>query len=332
MTLLHVQPEPFFLQAYAMSGLFPRTPPGYRIGYWYWEMSTVPASWDLAALNVDELWAATRFVADALKARYDVPVFILPPGIELAPFPPQSRSRFGVPEDRFAFLFVFHMMSIMERKNPLGLIRAFSRAFRRDEPAVLVLKTTFGDKHPDLMSELRKAAAQAEAEVILIDEIYTQDETLALMQVCDAYVSLHRSEGLGLTLAEAMLLAKPVVATGFSGNIDFMNKENSLLVDYSVVPIGKSIPPYEAGMRWAAPSEEHAAALMRLLFDDRAFGAALGARAQEDLRRNLGMAAAGRRMAERLATLREDRLARSGVATATLPASSRCLLHGGRLG
>lgn len=312
-TLLHIQPEPFFLRAYAMAGLHPRTPSSYRIGYWYWEMSTVPASWDLATLAVHELWAATRFVAGALRERYDVPVYILPPGVELVPFVPQPRSRFGVPEDRFAFLFVFHMMSIMERKNPLGLIRAFSRAFRRDEPVVLVLKTTFGERHPELMGELRRAAAQAEAEVMVIDEIYTQGETLALMQACDAYVSLHRSEGLGLTMAEAMLLGKPVIATGFSGNTDFMNKENSLLVDYSVVPIGRSVPPYEAAMRWAAPSEEHAAAMMRLLYDDRAFGAALGARAQEDLRRNLGMAAAGRRMAERLATLREDRLARAGA-------------------
>lgn len=315
-TLLHIQPEPFFLRAFAMAGLHPRTPSSYRIGYWYWEMSTVPASWDLATLAVDELWVATRFVADALRERYDVPVHILPPGVELALFAPQPRSRFGVPEDRFAFLFAFHMMSIMERKNPLGLIRAFSRAFRRDEPVVLVLKTTFGENHPELMGELRRAAAGATAEVMVIDEIYTQGETLALMQACDAYISLHRSEGLGLTMAEAMLLGKPVIATGYSGNTDFMNEENSLLVDYSVVPIGRSVPPYEADMRWAAPSEEHAAALMRRLYDDRAFGPALGARAQQDLRRTLGTAAAGRRMAERLATLREDRLARAGYRSA----------------
>ncbi|MFO1146555.1 MAG: hypothetical protein U1E33_08450 [Rhodospirillales bacterium] len=112
-----------------------------------------------------------------------------------------------------------------------------------------------------------------------------------------------------------MLLGKPVVATGFSGNVDFMNKENSLLVDYSVVPIGKTILPYDADMRWAVPSEEHAAVLMRRLYDDRAFGSALGARAQEELQLTLGVAAAGRRMAERLASLREARLARPGQAS-----------------
>jgi glycosyltransferase involved in cell wall biosynthesis len=174
-----------------------------------------------------------------------------------------------------------------------------------------VLKTTFGESYPKLMDELRAAAAEAAVEVIVIDEIYAQDETLSLIETCDAYVSLHRSEGLGLTMAEAMLLGKPVVATGFSGNTDFMNASNSLLVDYQVVPIGVSIPPYEAEMRWAAPSEEHAAALMRRLFDDRAFAAALGARAKEDLGRNLNIEAAGRRMANRLSEIRNARLAKA---------------------
>jgi glycosyltransferase involved in cell wall biosynthesis len=310
-TLIHVQPEPFFPRAYEMCGLFPRMPRGYRIGYWYWEMDTVPASWDQAALGTDELWAATQFVADALKARFDIPVFTLPPGVVLTPFTRRPRACFGVPEDKFVFLFVFHMTSVMERKNPLGLIRAFARAFRSDEPVVLVLKTTFGESYPKLMDELRAAAAEAAVEVIVIDEIYAQDETLSLIETCDAYVSLHRSEGLGLTMAEAMLLGKPVVATGFSGNTDFMNASNSLLVDYQVVPIGVSIPPYEAEMRWAAPSEEHAAALMRRLFDDRAFAAALGARAKKDLGRNLNIEAAGRRMANRLSEIRNARLAKA---------------------
>lgn len=309
-TLLHVQPEPFFGRAYEISGLHPRRSRGYRIGYWYWEMDTIPASWDRSAMQTDELWAATRFVADALKARYDQPVLTLPPGVELPDFAPRPRSRFGIPEDHFVFLFTFHMMSIMERKNPLGLIRAYARAFRPEEKVLLVLKTTFGENHPALMAELRHAAANAGPAVMVIDEVYSQEETLALMQICDAYVSLHRSEGLGLTMAEAMLLAKPVVATGFSGNVDFMSPDNSLLVDYDVVPIGRSVPPYEAEMRWAQPSEEHAAILLRRLFDDRVLGTRLGARAQQDLRRDLNVAAAGHRMAERLAVLREERLSR----------------------
>lgn len=304
-TLVHIQPDPFFRDAYPLSGLHSRQPRSYRIGYWYWEMDTIPESWKLPALQTDELWAATRFVGDALRARFDQPVFTLPPGVALAPFQRRARDHFGVPSGKFAFLFVFHMMSIMERKNPLGLIRAFASAFGPDAPVVLVLKTTFGENHPQLIEELHRAAADAPAEVVIIDKIYTQDETLSLMDTCDCYISLHRSEGLGLTMAEAMLLAKPVIATRFSGNLDFMSDTTSLLVDCKVVEIGRSVPPYEAHMRWAEPSEEHAARLMRRIFEDRDFALALGQRARVDLKANLSPAVAGQRMADRLEAIRE---------------------------
>jgi glycosyltransferase involved in cell wall biosynthesis len=314
-TLVHIQPDPYFRDAYVLSGLHPRQPRSYRIGYWYWEMDTIPESWKLPALQTDELWAATRFVGDALKARFDQPVFTLPPGVALAPFQRRARDHFGVPSGKFAFLFVFHMMSIMERKNPLGLIRAFARAFGPDAPVVLVLKTTFGKNHPQLIEELHRAAAEAPAEVVIIDEIYTQDETLSLMDACDSYISLHRSEGLGLTMAEAMLLAKPVIATRFSGNLDFMSDTTSLLVDCKVVEIGRSVPPYEAHMRWAEPSEEHAARLMRRIFDDRDFAKALGQRARVDLEANLSPVAAGQRMVVRLEAIRaeQQRWKRAGL-------------------
>src|SRR5262249_50653039 len=151
---------------------------------------------------------------------------------------------FNLPKDETLFLFTFHMMSVVERKNPLGLIRAFNRAFRPDEPAHLVLKTSFGDRYPKQMEKLRKAAEGFR--ITIIDEIYSPSDVLALMEACDVYVSLHRSEGLGLTMAEAMLLGKPVVATGYSSNTEFMNAENSLLVDYKLVKIGRPVPPYNA--------------------------------------------------------------------------------------
>ena len=305
-TLMHIQPDPYFREAHILSGLHSRQPRSYRIGYWYWEMDTIPESWKLPALQTDELWAATRFVGDALTSHFDQPVFTLPPGVALSSFQRRSRDHFGVPYGKFAFLFVFHMMSIMERKNPLGLIRAFARAFGPGTPVVLVLKTTFGENHPQLIEELHRAAAEASAEVIIIDEIYTQDETLSLMDACDSYISLHRSEGFGLTMAEAMLLAKPVIATRFSGNLDFMSDTTSLLVDCKVVEIGRSVPPYEAHMRWAEPSEEHAARLMRQIFDNRDFAMALGQRARVNLEANLSVVAAGQRMVARLETIREE--------------------------
>ena len=306
-TLLHIQPEPFFGQAYAGSGLQPRRRRTHRIGYWYWELDSVPAAWAEAVEQTDELWTATRFVGDALRSRFDVPVFEFMPGVELPAFTRRSTAHFGIPPKQFTFLFAFHMMSIMERKNPLGLIRAFRQAFAPGEPVMLILKTSFGEKHPALIAELHTAAAETGGKIMIIDRVFTMDETISLMEACDSYISLHRSEGLGLTMAEAMLLGKPVIGTRYSGNLDFMNDDNSLLVDQTLIEISKPTPPYDIGLRWANPSEGHAAQLMRRVWEHRDFAATLGARAQSNLKATLSMEAAGRRMADRLAAIRLKR-------------------------
>ena len=216
-------------------------------------------------------------------------------------FTQQPREYFNLPEKPFIFLFTFHMTSIMERKNPLGLIGAFRRAFGSQDDALLVIKTSFGARHPSELAKLYEASQGLRVKII--DEVYSQDEMLGLMKVADAYVSLHRSEGLGLTMAETMLLGKPVIATRYSGNLDFMDDQNSLLVDYKPIVLDRDHPPYEAGLHWAEPSLDHAAQLMRRLYEDRLFAHDLGAGAEMDLRQRLSYANSGRRMAERLATL-----------------------------
>jgi glycosyltransferase involved in cell wall biosynthesis len=197
------------------------------------------------------------------------------------------------------------MMSVMERKNPKGLIRAFKLAFNSDEPVRLVLKSSFGDRHPEQMQELRAAARGAN--ITIIDDIFSPDEVLSLMDACDVYVSLHRSEGLGLTMAEAMLMGKPVIATAFSGNMDFMNEDNSLLVSYERVKLGDPIPPYDADLEWAEPSVEHAAQYMRRLFNDQKWAREIGERGRLSAQVNLSLEAAGRRIANRLDEIRELR-------------------------
>lgn len=304
-TVIHTQPQPFFERAYELADVCERVPRTYRIAYWYWEFDTIPESWLQQARAVDEVWTATEFVAQGLRERLTQPVRVLFPGVKLAPFEPRKRSHFGLRDDRFIFVFNFHMMSVMERKNPLGLIRAFRQAFRPEEPVELVLKTSSGERHPQDFQLLRRAAA--EAGVTLINEIYSAGDVLALIDACDAYVSLHRSEGLGLTMAEAMLLGKPVIATGFSGNVDFMNESNSLLVSYDVVTLDGPVPPYGAGLRWAQPSEAHAAQLMRRLYDDQEWGRALGRRARRSAEAMMSAEAAGVRLRSRLEEIRTAR-------------------------
>jgi GT2 family glycosyltransferase/glycosyltransferase involved in cell wall biosynthesis len=304
-SILHIQPEPFFdaYLARSDSAELGRNP--YRIGFWYWEFDTVPASWDRAAQSCDELWAASSFVANGLAKRYHKPVKVFLPGLELPKFPPVPRRQFGLPDGPFIFLFAFHMTSVMERKNPLGLVAAFRQAFRAGEEVMLVIKTSFGSASPAELAALNEAAANPR--IRFIDAIYSEAEMLALMDASDAYISLHRSEGLGLTMAEAMLLGKPVIATRYSGNLDFMDDRNSLLVDCSLDRLERSYPPYEAGLRWATPSVDHAASLMRRLYEDRPFGRELGARARSDLESRLSHAATGAPMAERLKVIAAGR-------------------------
>ena len=301
-TVIHVQPEPYFDAVFERAQLAEKNPRTYRIAYWYWEFASIPDLWVAKAKKVDEVWAATEFVAQGLRERLKVPVRTLFPGVKLAPFERRSRTAFGLEEKPYTFLFTFHMMSVMERKNPLGLIRAFKQAFKPADGACLVLKTSYGDRYPDQMRELRQAAEGANIRVI--DEVYSPDAVLSLIDACDAYVSLHRSEGLGLTMAEAMLLGKPVVATNFSGNVDFMDESNSLLVDYQLKKLGWPIPPYDAHLEWAEPSVDHAAQHMRRLYDDQGWARELGLRAQASAQASLSLEAAGRRFASRLAEIR----------------------------
>jgi len=303
-TLIHTQPEPFFRDAFRRADLAERSPRTYRIAYWYWEFDSIPDKWLHYASMVDEVWTATEFVAKGLREKLPVPVKTLFPGVQLGKFQRRDRAFFGIPEHSFAFLFNFHMNSVMERKNPLGLIRAFKAAFKPGEPVVLVIKTMFGSHQPLHMKQLRDAAVGSN--VILIDETYDADEVLSLMDACDAYVSLHRSEGLGLTMAEAMLLGKPVIATHYSGNVDFMDESNCLPVPYELVKLGRPYPPYDENLVWAEPSLEHAARLMRRVFDNPEWARELGARARTIAQERLSIRTASDAVARRLVEIHAE--------------------------
>jgi glycosyltransferase involved in cell wall biosynthesis len=287
---------------YRLSGLHDR-PGVHRVGIWWWEMETIPAGWRDRAEGVDEIWAPTTFIANAMQSAFDKPVFPMLPGLELPPFDPLPRSYFGLRDNRFVFAFVFDMNSRMQRKNPLGLIRAFRAAFRRDEPVELVIKVSPPESYyAELWEELRAAADDAGA--TLIDRVMTRPELLAFLNAADCYVSLHRSEGFGLTCAESMLLGKPVVATGYSGNLDFMTPENSFLVNYDRVTLEKDIDPYPKGAVWAEPRIEDAAGQMRRVYENREEALEKGLRAKQEVAQTLSLEAAGRRMAARLNAIR----------------------------
>nr|MBA2793551.1 glycosyltransferase family 4 protein [Thermoleophilaceae bacterium] len=274
----------------------------YTIGMWWWEVNRIPEHWQEAFEHVDEVWVATRHVADAITPVSPVPVVTVPMPVALPDPQPMSRERLGFPQG-FVFLLVFDYHSVFARKNPLALIEAFTRGFASGDGAALVLKCMNQEHYPEQHARLMEAAA-GHPDVHVIDRHVPRAEKDAMIAACDCYVSLHRSEGFGITLAEAMALGKPVVATGYSGNLDFMTAENSYLVDYRLVKVGEGSPPYPPEADWAEPDLEHATRLMRSVFENPAGADERAARGRAELLATHSPEAAGKTMARRLMRVR----------------------------
>jgi glycosyltransferase involved in cell wall biosynthesis len=270
---------------------------GPRIGIWGWETDSIPPRWQRAFALIDEVWVYSRFMAENIGAAAPIPVIALPPPVQ-APPRPAAPLRLGVPGG-FLFLFVFDYLSTVERKNPVGLIEAFRRAFEPGEGPQLLIKTINAPLRP-LPEEEVLWAAHGRPDIHLVDLSLSGEELQGLMAACDCYVSLHRAEGFGLTMAEAMAIGKPVIATGYSGNVDFMDAENSYLVEHTLTRVGPESEIYPAEGEWAQPSVEHAAELMRHVYENQQEAARVGARAGEDIARALSPAATGARMRQRL--------------------------------
>lgn len=256
----------------------------YSIGLWWWETSSFPDR-DIPSFSLlDEIWVGSAFVAEAVGAVSPIPVVYVPVAIEVPDADPFAAGERGWP-DAFTYLFSFDYSSVLERKNPLGLIQAYRQAFDPADGAALVLKSINEGFDPEGRRRVRAAAA-GRPDIHLMEGYLDPGDNNRLVTSCDCYVSLHRSEGFGLTIAEAMYKAKPVIATGYSGNMTFMNGENSFPVEYTPTRIGDNAHPYPAGGEWAEPDLGHATRLMREVFEDRARAAARGARAASDIRRH----------------------------------------------
>ena len=276
----------------------------YNIALWNWELEDVPAEWVKAAAMFDEVWVPSRFIAEPLSRALSVPVIRIPYPVD--PDPPRAaeltRDRLRIPHSAFLFLFLMDFHSVAERKNPLALIRAFRAAFVPGDDAWLLIKTA--RSHTDRKTfEAIRAAAQG-ANVRIVDEVLRREEVNGLYALGDSCVSLHRSEGYGLTLLEAMTAAKPVIATGYGGNMDFMNDKNSVPVSYRLVELDKDYPPYRRGWRWAEPDVDHGASAMRRLYEDRDAARRLGQAARESALATLHPRTVGAALKQRLDTIR----------------------------
>lgn len=285
----------------------------HRIGMWYWELEEFPKSQRGGFGAVDEIWAPTDFIRDAIVAADPgVPVrTVMPPLPQRDPdevLPPLPE-RFGIAPERPYFLFTFDYLSLADRKNPLGLAEAFRRAFphQTDGGPLLVIKTINGDAAPADSERLRIDASDR-ADIRIIDEYLDNHERHVLVANCAAYVSLHRAEGLGLTIAEAMAWGKPVIVTAYGGPMQFVTEENCFPVGWQTGTIARTTGPYLEGTRWAEPDLDEAALLLRRVLDEPELAAERGRRAARDIRELHSIEVASARIAAVLHDGFQDRV------------------------
>jgi hypothetical protein len=277
------------------------------IGQWAWETDVLPQSWLGAFRYLDEIWVNSTFVAENLGRLSPVPVVVVPQGL-VVPDPTGVELELAR-DERFTFLFMMDFFSTLRRKNALGLVKAFARAFAPDEGPRLMVKTINASFREQAVDELRFEIGDR-SDIELVDGYLEPLQKTALLARVDCYVSLHRSEGFGLTLAESMAVGTPVIATGYSGNTDFMTPQNSYLVDFTLTRVGPDCEVYPAHGIWAEPDLTHAAELMRRAWERPEEARTKALRGQADIHRLYAPEAAGRVARARLERLLDTR--RSG--------------------
>lgn len=238
----------------------------YNIFYLNWESEYISPEYLDNLSFYDEIWVPAQYVKDTLSKVCDIPVNVIPYPIEINvddKSDPEMENFY--PENSFNFLFMFDYNSSLERKNTLNLISAFEKAFGKTDMSVsLIIKTSKSDRFKKEKETLQKHIKGFQ-NIKIIEKIYAKQTLHKIIKGCDAYISLHRSEGFGLTMAEAMYFGNPVIATNYSGNLQFMNLDNSFLVDYEKAVIKSSNINYDRNTVWSEPNIDHAAELMKLV-------------------------------------------------------------------
>jgi glycosyltransferase involved in cell wall biosynthesis len=274
---INADPLPLFFES--MRGQLP--PRARNVGLWAWEVEDLPPVMAQSERFLDEVWGISSFTAAALARCLTKPVRAFPLPVVVPEIRTRTRAELGMPEG-FLFLFCFDYESVFRRKNPLAVVAAFRQAFGDRPEVVLYIKTTNAGRHTAEEEELRAAAA-GRSNIVIRDAYISTDDYFSMLDACDCYVSLHRSEGFGLTVAEAMALGKPVISTAYSSTLEFTNESNSFLVPGVLTAVGENAAPYPPHSRWAEPDVALAANQMARVYADRVAAAAMGARARTDI-------------------------------------------------
>jgi glycosyltransferase involved in cell wall biosynthesis len=290
--------------------VLPRTVPEHvvrgrrNIVYLAWEQRDGSHYWAQTLADFEQIWALSEFAAQALRRVTGRAVLTVPSVVDFDSFPePATKSEVGLDPALRHFLYVFDANSSIERKNPEAAIRAFAAAFSPSDPVRLIMKVSNSHRleHRERLRRILRASPDWLEPIFIVEDMARRD-LLRLISAVDCYVSLHRAEGFGYTCAEAMAYAKPVVATAYSGNLQFMDRANSMLVDYRETAVEKSDGPFQRGSVWAEADVEHAAELMRRVYANPEEAGQVGARGRATVREKLSAATVGALVREALGT------------------------------
>ncbi len=272
----------------------------YNIGYWNWELETFPNFWLDRFTHYNEIWVPSTFTQFSIQSKSPIPVICMPYSISVPKNPnPFPREKYGLKAKALTFLNVFDCDSTVARKNPQAVIKAFRMAFKDRADVQLVIKTMSISDNADVMEELKKLAEGAK-NIVFINGVFLREESHSLMHTCDVFVSLHRSEGFGFNICEAMAMGKPVIATNYSANTDYMKESNGYLVDYQKIAIDRNYGPYKKGELWADPDIRHAALLMKHIDENPNAAKRKGEEAAKTMETHYNDQAIGKKMSERI--------------------------------
>ncbi|MSU22387.1 MAG: glycosyltransferase [Opitutus sp.] len=273
----------------------------YNIAYFAWELPEFPEAWVPSLDYYDEVWCPSDFTTAAIALKSPIPVLTMPHSIAFAR-PAETtaalRARFGLPAEKFLFLTLFDLNSYAERKNPRAVLTAFRLAAMGSQAALVVKVQNVAGNEADFAA-LQASVSDLPGTVLLADTLSRAD-IYALEAACDCFVSLHRSEGFGLAVAESMFLGKPVISTDWSATAEFVNAANGCPVRAKVITLAQNHGPYAKGSTWADPDPVHAAEWMQKLFADRALAARLGAQARATIETRFAPDVIGARYRRRL--------------------------------
>lgn len=260
----------------------------YNIAFWLWELEEFPDEWVGCIDLVDEIWTPAEFVSESIRKKTSKPVKTIPYSVKAPTDDQFDRKHFNLPEDKFLFFMMYNSGSIMERKNPIGTLEAFKAAFGKDDDKVgLVIKINEMEDSSEISGI--KAFFDGYKNIYFITENMSKIEVNSLVKAVDVLVSLHRAEGFGLGMAEAMLVGTPTIATNWSANTEFMNSDVACMVNYELIEIKEDYGLFKKGYRWADADINQASEYMKKLYQDRKFGKDMADKAKNFIEEKLSM-------------------------------------------